>query len=275
MEDKKDQDAHILDIISKLKAEGKTWPQISQVLAEEGLKDKRGKPISAAAAQSRYLRSQKVSKKKDVQAEEPASYQYERGEQVTPIDMDDLALRASEIVMNKTIDGMKVVILETIEMKLAAMCPPPPVPIDLDELVRKTTDNVMNTTTESLKAFIQVAIDERMATMTPPIPVPEQVPISEDFPPEPRIITGAGKGRRETRKYARISLTVDANLWKLVQADMERLKVSAGRMVDILLWRAYGKPKLSFEEEEIEHQEEGQVEEANQTSEAEEPGHEE
>jgi hypothetical protein len=272
METKKDQETHVLEIISKLKSEGKTWEQISQVLAEEGLTDKRGKPISASAAQARYLRSQKGSQKKRAQTEVTPSYQYEQEEGPVQIDMDELIQKAADVVMNKTTADMNAFIQEAIEMKLAAMYPPPPAPIDEDLLVQRITDTVMNMTQESMKTVITEVIDERFTAMTPP-PVPPEPPIGEDFPPEPRTIVGAGKGRRETRKYERISLTIDSNLWKLVQTDMEKLRVSAGRMIDVLLWRVYGRPKLSFEEAEIEPQEEGQAGEVDQPEE--EPGREE
>jgi hypothetical protein len=265
MEDKKDE-AAVLEVIVQLKeTEKKTWKQISEVLAEKNFTDSHGKPISASAAEARYRRSKgisKASKKKGDQTEVTPSYQYEHEERPAPIDLDDLALRATEIVMKQTTDSMKVVITEVIDERFAAMTPPSPVPVDEEKLVQKVTETIMNTTVESLKVFIQESIAEKMAAITPlSSPSPVQAPISDDFPPEPRVISGAGKGRRETRKYARISLTIDQNLWDLVQRDMERMKVSAGRMIDILLWRAYGKPRLSFEEPELQEVESGKTNE--------------
>jgi len=67
-------------------------------------------------------------------------------------------------------------------------------------------------------------------------------PETEDMPPQP---TRTGRG--ENRQYVKISLTLDKNLWDLFQLERDRLRVSSGRMLDILLWRALGKPRLSFE----------------------------
>jgi hypothetical protein len=70
---------------------------------------------------------------------------------------------------------------------------------------------------------------------------------SQDMPPEPETIKKAGKGRRENRDYVKMSVTVDRALWEIFEKERARLKVSSGRMMDILLWRAFGKPKLSYQ----------------------------
>jgi hypothetical protein len=74
------------------------------------------------------------------------------------------------------------------------------------------------------------------------------VPITEDIPPEPRTLKGSGKGRRQDREYVKATITVDRNLWALFETERKRLRVSVARMAEILLWRALGRPKLSFEE---------------------------
>jgi len=69
----------------------------------------------------------------------------------------------------------------------------------------------------------------------------------QDVPPEPRVIKGEGKGRREDRQYTKASVTVDKVLWNLFVKERDRLRVSTGRLMDIVLWRHFGKPKLSYE----------------------------
>jgi len=68
---------------------------------------------------------------------------------------------------------------------------------------------------------------------------------NEDFPPEPETLKGV-KGRKEDRKYKRFTISLDQNLARLFEADMERLRVGAGRMADIIFWRYYGKPALTY-----------------------------
>jgi len=70
---------------------------------------------------------------------------------------------------------------------------------------------------------------------------------SDDVPPEPEVIRGEGKGRRENRDYAKVSLTIDKVLWDKFTKERDRMKVSSGRLMDIILWRAFGRPPLSYE----------------------------
>jgi len=70
-----------------------------------------------------------------------------------------------------------------------------------------------------------------------------------DMPPEPAAVLGV-KGRRQDRDYRKITLTIDKSLWDLFEAERKRLSVSAARMMDIVLWRHYGRPRLSFEKDE-------------------------
>lgn len=67
----------------------------------------------------------------------------------------------------------------------------------------------------------------------PPPPVPV-----DDFP---------GRGK-ETRQYHKFTATVDNNLWKLLQKDMIKHDLATGRMLDVILWRHYDRPPLSYEE---------------------------
>jgi hypothetical protein len=72
---------------------------------------------------------------------------------------------------------------------------------------------------------------------------------TQDAPPEPHVIKGEGKGRRENRRYTKASVTVDKVLWNLFVKERDKLRVSTGRLMDIILWRHFGKPKLSYEKQ--------------------------
>lgn len=71
----------------------------------------------------------------------------------------------------------------------------------------------------------------------------------EDIPPEPATVRGV-KGRRQDRDYQKVTLTIDRALWELFEAERKGLSVSAARMMDTILWRYFGRPKLSFEKDE-------------------------
>ena len=67
--------------------------------------------------------------------------------------------------------------------------------------------------------------------------------------PEPGSVQGYGPGRKTTRKYENISTTIDSNLWALFTAKRKKLRTSAPRLMDTILWEYFGRPRLSFEKE--------------------------
>lgn len=66
------------------------------------------------------------------------------------------------------------------------------------------------------------------------------------LPPEPTTIKGEGKGRKETREYERITSAIDVELVKLMKQEMREKGMSAGRLMDAILWNRYGRPTLSY-----------------------------
>ena len=71
-------------------------------------------------------------------------------------------------------------------------------------------------------------------------------PTEFELVPEPETVTGGPKGRRQDRKYEKISLTVDRNLWKIFREKQKNLNCSAPRLMDSILWHFFGKPELSY-----------------------------
>jgi len=49
------------------------------------------------------------------------------------------------------------------------------------------------------------------------------------------------------RVYHRATLTIDTELWQLLQDECKRLHILPPRLIDTLLWQYFNKPKLSFE----------------------------
>jgi hypothetical protein len=103
-------------------------------------------------------------------------------------------------------------------------------PTDIDDRIRTVAREVFQEMLHNMRNEMNIITD------------------TEDTPPEPRVITGEGKGRRENRKYVKASVTVDEALWQRFTAERDRMRVSTGRLMDIILWRHFGKPKLSFEQ---------------------------
>jgi hypothetical protein len=78
-------------------------------------------------------------------------------------------------------------------------------------------------------------------------PIVKHVPIEgEDTPPEPKTIRKHGKGRKENRKYKRLTVAIDVNLAERFEAEMRSRSLSAGKLMDVILWNRYGKIPLSY-----------------------------
>jgi len=100
---------------------------------------------------------------------------------------------------------------------------------EIDERIRAVAREVFQEMLHSMREEMNVIAD------------------TQDAPPEPHVIKGEGKGRRENRRYTKASVTVDKVLWNLFVKERDKLRVSTGRLMDIILWRHFGKPKLSYE----------------------------
>ena len=70
----------------------------------------------------------------------------------------------------------------------------------------------------------------------------------EELPPEPATLKGAWKGRKENRRYERITITLDETLARLFTKEAKKRGLSEGKLMDAILWNRYGRPKLSYEE---------------------------
>jgi len=68
-----------------------------------------------------------------------------------------------------------------------------------------------------------------------------------EAPPLPKVYETQPGRKGYTVERERVTGTVDPVLFKLFSQDRERRGVTVSRMLDILIWQQYGKPKLSFE----------------------------
>lgn len=119
-----------------------------------------------------------------------------------------------------------------------------PLPDEQEEPSEHTEPSLPSAWEARMRSIAREVVEEAIQNMRN---IPPAMDETTDMPPEPQTIKGMGKGRREDRAYVKVSVTMDKNLWKLFEAERKKLKVSTGRMMDILLWRAFNRPKLSFE----------------------------
>jgi hypothetical protein len=102
---------------------------------------------------------------------------------------------------------------------------------------------------ERMKAIASAVFTEMIAAAQGDIS-PTFVPIEgEEIPPEPQVVTGHGKGRKENRKYERLTVSLDKVLLDKFKQEMRSRNLSAGKLLDVILWNRYGRPKLSYQAE--------------------------
>ena len=118
-------------------------------------------------------------------------------------------------------------------------------------LLPSELDQIAEHVTPIIQRIVQEAFDKMMTTV-PNIPTVPNADTS-DLPPEPASLKGTEKGgRRQTRQYEKLSCTVDSVLFELFRSECTERKLSAGRMLDALLWNHYGRPELSYQQADAE-----------------------
>ncbi len=100
---------------------------------------------------------------------------------------------------------------------------------------------------EELEKQMQTVAREVFREMIAAYNVQSLMPNNEASPPEPSTVTGEGRGRKENRQYERITVTIDQKLAGLFRQEMKARNLSAGRLMDVILWNRYNRPRLSYE----------------------------
>lgn len=98
-----------------------------------------------------------------------------------------------------------------------------------------------------IRTIAREVFEEMMTTMPAALPTTTYNP--NDMPPRPETIRGQGKGRRQNRVYRKFSITLDQVLWDLFVEEFTSRKIPPSQLLDAIMWRHYGKPKLSYEKE--------------------------
>lgn len=101
-------------------------------------------------------------------------------------------------------------------------------------------------TRDEIVQLINAVLDERLLDLKESVQI---IHDKLDMPPATQTIKGSGRGRKETRDYVKITPTLDRALFNLFDAEAKQQKLSQGKLLDIILWHWYEKPKLSYEPE--------------------------
>lgn len=99
---------------------------------------------------------------------------------------------------------------------------------------------------KELESRMRAVAKEYFDEMIGKVKTVHAVGTAEDLPPEP---PREGKGKRRTRRYGRITVTVDESLLRLFEEEQRTRSLSASRLLDSILWTRYGKPSLSYQGE--------------------------
>jgi hypothetical protein len=80
--------------------------------------------------------------------------------------------------------------------------------------------------------------------------VQQTAEVDEAMPPAPVTLKGrqGEKGRRENREYERFTFGIDKVLAARFVAEAKEKNLSAGKLLDVILWNRYGRPVLSYME---------------------------
>jgi hypothetical protein len=79
---------------------------------------------------------------------------------------------------------------------------------------------------------------------------PQGANVVETMPPAPATVKGrkGEKGRKENRDYERLTFGIDRVLAQRFVAEAKEKNLSAGKLLDAILWNRYGRPVLSYME---------------------------
>jgi hypothetical protein len=127
--------------------------------------------------------------------------------------------------------------------------------------VKKTPSQSTVMRTKELKTLIREVSREVFGEMTR-TNVKDHIEPSTTLklPPQPKRITtdtkrdgktrGKGGQRQESRKFERMTITIDKLLLPYVKAAMRELRLpSVSKTLEVLAWNALGRPRLSYQDD--------------------------
>lgn len=198
--------------VHELKTQGVEWPEIIKTLESEGFRDSTGKPYTKSNISSNYSRRYGSNPRKKVNI--PTVHQDKPTPKKERSQRSQTPKEAPPAEEHKP--EFNVPMPQTIDTK------------ELESRMRAVA-----------KEFFDEMIGKVQTVHT------DHTGRAEDLPPEP---PREGKGKRRTRRYGRITVTVDESLLTLFEKEQRDRSLSASRLLDGILWTRYGKPSLSYQD---------------------------
>jgi len=197
--------------VHELRTQGVEWAIVVETLKYEGYLDSSGKPFTKSNITSNYSRRYGSNPRKKMSI--PTVHQDK------PKPKKERSKRSQP---------------------LKETPPEPAVELITEPAPKDTKEEI-----EDMEARMRAIAHEVCSEMLKNVPTVHTVGTAEDLPPEP---AREGKGKRRTRRYGRITVTVDESLLRLFENEQRDRSLSASRLLDGILWTRYGKPTLSYQD---------------------------
>jgi hypothetical protein len=105
----------------------------------------------------------------------------------------------------------------------------------------QTIENIVNARLEERITELEERLRERFAAQARNVKQDVHGAENRDEPPKP-----TRHGHKENRLYEKFNATLDTELCKRFKAECDERNISAGRLLDKILWHWYGQPRLSY-----------------------------
>jgi|GEM_PF-2807275 len=222
------------------------FPEIVARLTAEGITDRSGKPFKLQAVRKRYDRlkkkeaSQQSQPCEAVETEQSICESCEHSHDTPTGTSAGRFDEACDTSQNNRAADTAVQSGEPCEQCESEQDPEPP------SLPCEPCDPSQLTLSPDIIAALRTIAREEFQSMLANHTTPAQ--LEEDRPPvTPRI---AGTRRYQGDRVNLPGLRIDKVLFERFENERRRLEVSASELMQRILWRAFGRPRLSFEEPE-------------------------
>ncbi len=272
----KDDRIKLFREIHKLVLKKTKFTKIAEILGAAGFTDENGNPCKDTALNMSYNRAKKNPSLWALITAEDSEHSGDVKRQ--PLEASEHASQAEHAASEQPDEGAEPnqeVSAEHSELaeaatKLSSLAEPiaPPEAAEVAETLPEPTASEGSEPPEQEETEEEKKLKETISTVArkvfaemmesrenmPDIPNLPQLPYipnltgaSDDWPPQPTI-----KGRTEDREYEKFYGTLDITLYDRFTEELQHRRISAGRLLDRILWMYYGKPPLSFELSETE-----------------------
>jgi hypothetical protein len=244
-----------------LRDKGKSWEEVEAQLALEGFKADDGGRISENAVRQKYSQAKTGKHPLKSYFEDRAANESlpvavstkEPQERALQAEHDAREAREAHASQEEhasheayTSPEAHTAQKEPVPQELP-QAPTPEHTVDHDAREAYTAQERPEDITATIRAIAREVCTEMLANVMHKEHIQHISVEGEEVPPEAETIKGPGvKGRRENRKYTRLTVGIDDVLAERFTQEAKDRGISPGKLLDVLLWNRYDKPRLSY-----------------------------